>query len=180
VRLPPPCQIDWNTAPVGPLNLHRFGFWKPCSGNGSTYAYGLRHCGFRAEGEVRLQSARIGTVLDCDGGAFNNPPRLNTSASGYALTADNMTVSGRVAMGRGFRANGEVFMIGSQIGGDLDCAGGEFNNPAIGDTTLLAGRALSAHLRRLLHLWVGIRNAPGILSSNVARIALFALASCMR
>src|SRR6266850_2993244 len=36
------------------------------------------------------------------------------------------------------------------------------------------------HLRRLLHLWVGIKNAPGILSSNVARIALFALASCAR
>ena len=36
------------------------------------------------------------------------------------------------------------------------------------------------HLRRLLHFWVGIRNAPGILSSNVARIALFALASCAR
>jgi hypothetical protein len=32
----------------------------------------------------------------------------------------------------------------------------------------------------LLHLWVGIKNAPGILSSNVARIALFALASCVR
>ncbi len=36
------------------------------------------------------------------------------------------------------------------------------------------------HLRRLRHLWVGIRNAAGILSSNVARIALFALASCTR
>jgi hypothetical protein len=36
------------------------------------------------------------------------------------------------------------------------------------------------HLRQLLHLWVGIRSAPGILLSNVARIALFALASCTR
>ncbi len=103
----------------------------------------LRH-GFRAEGEVRLQSARIGTVLDCDGGAFNNPPRMNVSASGYALTADGMRVNGRVAMGPGFRANGEVFVIGSQIGGDLDCGGGEFNNPAIANTTI-GGRALSAH-----------------------------------
>ena len=66
------------------------------------------------------------------------------NASGYALTADGMRVSGRVAMGVGFRAKGEVFIIGAQIGGDLDCGGGEFNNPVIADTTI-GGRALSAH-----------------------------------
>jgi len=36
------------------------------------------------------------------------------------------------------------------------------------------------HLRRLLRLRVGIKNTPGILSSNVTRIALFALASCAK
>lgn len=99
---------------------------------------------FRADGEVRLQAARIGTVLECDGGKFYNPPRANVNASGYALTADGLRVNGRVAMGRGFRADGEVFIIGAQIGGDLDCGGGEFNNPPVVNTTI-GGRALSAH-----------------------------------
>jgi len=103
----------------------------------------LRH-GFRAEGEVRLQSTRVGTVLDCDGGVFNNPHRKDVRASGSALTADGMRVDGRASMGSGFRANGEVFIIGSQIEGDLDCGAGEFNNPAISDTSI-GGRALSAH-----------------------------------
>ncbi len=99
---------------------------------------------FRAEGEVRLQSARIGTVLDCDGGVFHNPPQANMSASGYAITADGVRVSGRVGMGRGFRADGEVFIIGAQIEGDLDCGSGEFNNPAVINDPH-GGRALSAH-----------------------------------
>jgi hypothetical protein len=99
---------------------------------------------FRADGEVRLQAARIGTVLNCDGGTFHNPPRINVKESGYALTADGMRVNGRVAMGLGFRANGEVFIIGSQIGGDLDCGGGEFSNPLVTGGAV-GGRALSAH-----------------------------------
>jgi len=98
---------------------------------------------FRAEGEVRMQAARIGAVFHCDHGTFNNPPRMNVSASGYALTADGLRVNGRVGMGPGFRAAGEVFLIGAQIEGDLDCGGGQFNNPPIPNAT--SGRALSAH-----------------------------------
>jgi hypothetical protein len=99
---------------------------------------------FRAEGEVRMQATQIGAVLDCDGGAFHNPPRSNLNASGKALTADGMRVNGRVAMGLGFRADGEIFIIGAQIGGDLDCGGGEFINPPVVNATF-GGRALSAH-----------------------------------
>lgn len=98
---------------------------------------------FRAEGEVRMQAARIGAVFHCDHGMFNNPPRTNVSASGYALTADGLRVNGRVGMGPGFRAAGEVFLIGAQIEGDLDCGGGEFKNPPIPNA--ISGRALSAH-----------------------------------
>src|SRR6266852_2060521 len=48
------------------------------------------------------------------------------------------------------------------------------------DRPFLDANSKTPHLKRLRHLWVGIRNAAGILSSNVARIALFALASCTR
>ena len=99
---------------------------------------------FRAEGEVRIQAARIGTVFQCENATFSNPPHAGIRASGYALTAGDIAVNGRFALGSGFRAEGEVFLIGAQIGGDLDCGGGQFNNPPIANTPT-AGRALSAH-----------------------------------
>jgi hypothetical protein len=61
--------------------------------------------------------------------------------------------------------------------GDLMAGLGEIEPPT---SPLSGGEVTDTTLSRLLHLWVGIRNAPGILSSNVARIALFALASCAR
>jgi hypothetical protein len=99
---------------------------------------------FRAEGEVRMQATRIGAVFQCQNATFSNPPHVNIRASGYALTADGMVVNGRLVLGSGFRAEGEVFLIGAQIGGDLDCGGGQFDNPPMANTTT-AGRALSAH-----------------------------------
>ncbi len=98
---------------------------------------------FRAEGEVRMQAARIGTVFNCENATFNNPVLVATRASGFALTADGIHVGGRFALTSGFRAEGEVFLIGAQIGGDLDCGGGQFHNPPLTNTTTV-GRALSA------------------------------------
>lgn len=99
---------------------------------------------FRAEGEVRMQEARIGTVFQCANATFSNPPLMDTGASGYALTADGISVKGRFVLGAGFCAEGEVFLIGAQISGDLDCGGGQFNNPPQANMAI-AGRALSAH-----------------------------------
>lgn len=99
---------------------------------------------FVANGEVRLQAARVGAILDCNGGTINNPAYGIGNASGRALTADGLKVSGRLAMGAGFHAEGEVFLIASQIGGDLDCGGGVFNNPPIA-VLPDSGHALSAH-----------------------------------
>ncbi len=102
---------------------------------------------FRAKGEVRLQAAQIGTVLHCEHCEFDNRSRPNVAASGYALTADGMSVRGRVGLGPGFHAEGEVFLIGAQIGGDLDCGGAEVNNPSIPNTN--GGHALSGHRIRV-------------------------------
>jgi hypothetical protein len=99
---------------------------------------------FRAEGEVRLQSAQIGVRLECSGGTFNNPPGGNAERAGLALTSDGAKVAGGVVLGKGFHAEGEVRLLGAQIEGDLDCSGGIFNNPAIADVDA-SNRALSAH-----------------------------------
>jgi hypothetical protein len=100
--------------------------------------------GFLADGDVRLQEARIGTVFLCQDCLFKNPARANLGASGYALTADGIKVGGRVILGPKFRSQGEVCLLGAQIDGDLDCAGAEFKNPQI-EGVPGSGRALSAH-----------------------------------
>jgi hypothetical protein len=46
-----------------------------------------------------------------------------------ALLADGATFSGGVFLRSGFRAEGEVRMIGASVGGTLDCSGGSFRNP---------------------------------------------------
>jgi len=99
---------------------------------------------FRSEGEVRLDAAQIGRILDCSGGIFNNPPLRRIEGTGYALTAHGITVTGNVLLGNGFRAKGEVGLVRGEISGDLNCEGGEFNNPPILDIEA-SNRSLSAH-----------------------------------
>jgi hypothetical protein len=99
---------------------------------------------FHSEGEVRLDGSQVGRILDCSGGVFNNPPLQETEGSGYALTAHGITVTGNVVLGHGFRANGEVGLVRGEIRGDLECDGGEFDNPPILDTET-GNRSLSAH-----------------------------------
>ncbi len=62
----------------------------------------------------------IGTA---DGGTFKNPW---VAGSGKALNANGATVKGCVFLSNGFRAEGEVLLLGAQIEGDLDCEGGAF------------------------------------------------------
>ena len=87
--------------------------------------------GFHANGEVRLNGARIGGRLECNGGLFENSRRR-------ALSADNMDVGGDVLLGNGFRANGEVRLISAKVGCDLDCTAGRFENSG-GDALTLDG-----------------------------------------
>lgn len=99
---------------------------------------------FYAEGEVRLQSAQIGLRLDCSGGTFYNPPGRNSERNGSAIALDGANVTGSVDLKNGFRAEGEVCLVGTQVQGDLDCTGGTFINPPI-DGIQTSNRALSAH-----------------------------------
>lgn len=99
--------------------------------------------GFTAEGEVRLLRAHIARDLDCSGGTFKNPPRKDVASSGDALIADGVTVGGAVFLRAGFAAEGEVRLLGGQIGGDLDCSDGTFRNPPRKDLSQ-SGKALNA------------------------------------
>ena len=99
--------------------------------------------GFQAHGEVRLLGAQIGGDLDCVGGSFENPPQQGIDGSGDALSADRLSVKGSVFLRQGFHAQGEVRLVGAQIGGNLDCHDARFENPpreGVHDS----GRALNA------------------------------------
>jgi len=99
--------------------------------------------GFSAEGEVRLLGAEIGGGLDCERGTFKNPAKTDVPGSGKALNADRIKVTGSVFLGDGFRSEGEVRLLGAEIGGDLNCVRGTFKNPAQKDVGG-SGKALSA------------------------------------
>jgi hypothetical protein len=111
---------------------------------------------FHAEGEVRLIGAQIGGDLDCLGGTFKNPPKEKVDSSGKALHADRISVAGSVFLRDGFSAEGEVRLLGAQIGGNLDCLGGTFKNP-LKEKVNSSGKALSAD---------GIRVTGGVFLKN--------------
>jgi hypothetical protein len=56
-------------------------------------------------------------------------PALNLAGSRVlSVTADAANVRGDVFLDNGFNAEGEVRLLGAQIGSDLDCSGGTFKN----------------------------------------------------
>jgi hypothetical protein len=82
---------------------------------------------FRAEGEVCLRGAEIGGDLDCSNGEFRNPGKVT-------LNCDGLKLGGDVFLRNGFKSDGEVRLLGAQVG-MLDCSSGQFLNPG--------GKALS-------------------------------------
>jgi hypothetical protein len=99
--------------------------------------------GFSARGNVRLVKADIGGALDCSGGRFENPPSVGDIESGYALSADNVVVSGTIFLNKGFTSKGGVRLLGAQVGGNLDCSAAAFENPLMPGIPQ-SGNALSA------------------------------------
>lgn len=87
--------------------------------------------GFAAEGAISLRGTRIGRSLECDGASLMN---ATLDGSGIALAADHASIGGAVLLRNGFVAQGVISLIGTRIGGNLECDAGTLNN-AVGDGT---------------------------------------------
>jgi hypothetical protein len=68
--------------------------------------------GFRAEGEVSLHGAKVGSNLDCSGGQFINP-------RGSAIDATAANIQDSVLLTSGFEAHGKVVLKDSRIDHDF-------------------------------------------------------------
>jgi hypothetical protein len=93
--------------------------------NVSGYVF-LRN-GFRAEGAVNLLNAQIGSDLDCTNGSFSNPSPSGAQTHTIAIICDGTEIRGSAFLGEGFRAEGEVRLLGARIHGQLNCEGGTFD-----------------------------------------------------
>ena len=93
--------------------------------------------GFIAEGAVSLRGAHIGASLECDGASLTN---ATSDGGGIALAADHATIGGAVLLRNGFSAQGAVSLIGTKLGGNLECDGASLSNA----TTDGSGVALAA------------------------------------
>jgi hypothetical protein len=100
--------------------------------------------GFRAHGLILLDNAEIGGTLDCTKGEFfagfddTRPanagpwePQLRR-----AMKCHRLNLKGSLYL-RECVCDGEVSFSGAQIGGDIDCRNGQFQNTANGDGTAL-------------------------------------------
>jgi len=85
--------------------------------------------GFAAEDGVRLANAHIGGDLACVRGTFGTQLESGTQGLRHALNAEGAQVARHVFLNNGFVSNGEVWLLGLQAGGDLNCGGGTFCNP---------------------------------------------------
>lgn len=115
-------RIAWLATEAGQLVTHR----------------GISIRGARIEGRLDLQAANITFALHferCEIPAGINLQgaeihALNLSGSRVGrISADGMEVEASVFLRAGFKAAGRVRLSGSEIGGNLDCDGGQFLNP---------------------------------------------------
>ena len=79
--------------------------------------YALRFDNCRFVASVMMQHAQCAALY------------LNGSYLAQGLDADGLTTIGNVHLRNGFAARGEVRLLGANIDGSLDCAGGKFYNP---------------------------------------------------
>ena len=88
--------------------------------------------GTKVTGEVRLIGAEIDGVLDCAGAEFVNKGDDNLSIDKkrelIAFNADRVEAKDGMFL-NDVKATGEVRLLGADIGGDLVCAGAQFDNP---------------------------------------------------
>ena len=99
---------------------------------------GIRVKGARIDGELDLVYARISFPLSFEKSAFTGGIYLRYAyIRGLFLIGthtgpiygDGVKVEGNVFLRNGFKADGEVNLLGATIGGSLECDGSEFINP---------------------------------------------------
>jgi len=128
---------------------------------GATFASDLfLGYGFVAEAGVCLANAQIGGDLACVGGKFGSSPMSEMPDGGHALNAEGTIVARHVFLNGGFTADGDVWLLGIQVGGDLNCAGGAFRDlrvdyASIKRSVLLSDGFTDEGEVRLLHARVG-------------------------
>ena len=81
--------------------------------------------GFKSDGRVNLDGANIGGQLVCTGGHFSY---LESDRSEKGLTAQNLKTGEDVLLNKDFYSNGEVDLLGANIGGFFVCNGGYFKS----------------------------------------------------
>ena len=86
------------------------------------------------KGTVKFHSARIAGDVLFDGGAAENQ-------NGYTIELTNANVTGTVAFLNNFKSNGSVSLVGTAIGGNLECLESHFNSPVDPET----------HIRKTLY-----------------------------
>ena len=109
---------------------------------------GLKVYAARIDGELDLSSATVPFPLFLSHCRLTGPADLSyltipelqlCGSSTRSLYLDGAEVKGDVFLNKGFSAEGEVRLLGAQIGGDLVCGGGTFKGS--GDDALSADRA---------------------------------------
>ncbi len=108
--------------------------------------------GFKAEGGVNLESAKIDGSLDCSGGQFVGSDKV------LALNANGAEVKGHVFLRNGFKAVGGVDLVTARIDGNLECGGGRF----FGTGENLALNANSVEVKGIVLLNNGFKAEGGV------------------
>ncbi|MDR3577506.1 MAG: hypothetical protein P4L50_26890 [Anaerolineaceae bacterium] len=81
--------------------------------------------GFNSTGEVCLMGASIAGTLDASAAELDNPKEQDD----YTLNAANSTIRGNLNLSDNFKSSGTLNIISADIGGDLNCKAGQFENP---------------------------------------------------
>ncbi|MHC4396009.1 MAG: hypothetical protein ACYS1A_10185 [Planctomycetota bacterium] len=86
---------------------------------------------FRAEGQVDFSNARIYGNFCCNGGKFINRGEDTSVDKGenVVLNLDCIKVDDSIMLNDNFHAEGQVSLLGAEIGGQLNCIAGQFLNP---------------------------------------------------
>jgi sRNA-binding regulator protein Hfq len=94
--------------------------------------------GFKAQGEVDLESAIIGGDLNCTYGQFAS--ESNTPA----LFAAGARIGGSVVLSDGFKAHGTVNLVHATIGENLVCTNGQFVSDSKAPALVLGGARIES------------------------------------